>query len=424
MASSGNLNTKVLDALTRLAETLAQLDERGFKDVGESSSSPAQRLHGHETAMDEITRTSAALTLSQADSNAPQSTAPTTQLSHYRIQPPALVEAYALLTTGSQYIHATSTKYTLVSKIDYETEGGNLAVELRKGAELLGTATLAVFSPEMGCGPSAKRYVKQFSRGVIASVISLVEAFENGSAIGGAENHVGAQKTGAVWSACDAIQQLPKGNRNSMRRECMVWIRDCMESVTEFEDIMKSGEREDAEGEDEDDMIEEEMYTPVEMKIVRAAVNVMKCSKNVLGLVMKACDCVGECIENLTTSDSTEIPNSNDATVSRDNKTEMLQWIYALHEVARSIGEGVTDFGILLYPPLDLSDSPTESSLSQQLNNQLQALEKCVTCIHDSSFPLSGMSMQSCMSDEVVEMTERLLNGIKTRVAEVKSAMS
>eukprot|EP00804_Cyclotella_cryptica_P014394 CCRYP_015559-RA/>CCRYP_015559-RA protein AED:0.36 eAED:0.43 QI:0/0/0/1/0/0/2/0/79 len=68
--------------------------------------------------------------------------------------------------------------------------------------------------------------------------------------------------------------------------------------------------------------------------------------------------------------------------------------------------------------------SPTESTFSQQLNNQLQALEKYVTCIHDASLPLSGMSMQSCMSEEVREMTNRLLNGIKTRVAEVKSAMS
>ncbi|KAL7481990.1 hypothetical protein ACHAW6_007665 [Cyclotella cf. meneghiniana] len=424
MSSSVNLNTKVLDSLTRLAESLARLDERGLKYAVEPSSSPAQHFHNHETVMDEITRTSAALTLSQADSNVPQSTVTAKQLSHYRAQPPALVEAYALLTTGSQYIHATSTKYTLVSKIDYETEGGNLAVELRKGAELIGAATVAVFSPEMGCGPSAKRYIKQFSRGVIASVISLIEAFENGSAVGGKDNHVGAQKTGAVWSACDAIQQMPKGNRNSMRRECMVWIRDCMESVTEFEDIMNLGEREDAVGEDEDDMVEEELYTPVEMKIVRAAVNVMKCSKNVLGLVMKACDCVGERIENLTESDSTEISDSHAATDPRNHNAEMLQWISTLHELARCIGEGVTDFGILLYPPLDLSDTPSESTLCQQLNNQLKALEKCVNCIHDASLPLSGVSMQSSMSGEVLEMTERLVNGIRTRAAEVQGAMT
>jgi hypothetical protein len=196
-----------------------------------------------------------------------------------------------------------------------------------------------------------------------------------------------------------------------------------MESVTEFEDIMNLGEREDAGEEDEDDMVEEELYTPVEMKIVRAAVNVMKCSKNVLGLVMKACDCVGECIEILTESDSTEISNSHAATVTLDHKTELLQWISTLHELARSIGEGVTDFGILLYPPLDLNDAPSESTLCQQLNNQLQALEKCVNCIHDASLPLSGVSMQSSMSEEVVEMTERLVNGIRTRVTEVQSAM-
>jgi hypothetical protein len=197
-----------------------------------------------------------------------------------------------------------------------------------------------------------------------------------------------------------------------------------MESVTEFEDIMNLGEREDdAEGGGEQE--EEDMYTSVEIKIVRAAVNVMKCSKNVLGLVMKACDCVGERIENIvTTSDLTDVPKSKDATITLHHEAEMLEWISALHELARSIGEGVTDFGVLLYPPLEWNDSPRESDLHRQLNNQLQVLEKCVNCIRDASLPRSGVSMQSCMSDEVVENTERLMNGIRTRVAEVESAMS
>jgi methyl-accepting chemotaxis protein len=299
---------------------------------------------------------------------------------------------------------------TLVSKIDYEKEGGNLAVELRKGAELIATATLAIFSAETGCGPSVKRYTKQYARGVVASLIALITSFHDGSAlVGGKENQLGPQKTGAVWSACDAIQQLPKGNRNAMRRECMVWIRDCMESIAEFEEVMALGEREDGD--------EEEMYTAEEMKIVKASVNVMKCTKNVLGLVLKACDCVGDYLENSKIDEP-----AIDATTTQDQKSEILQWIHQLHELARAIGEGVTDLGILLYPPLDLGNNASKSSLANQVNDQLQSLEGCVTSINEASTPISNMSMKSCMSDEVVEAVEKLINGVNTRSHEVQSA--
>ena len=292
-------------------------------------------------------------------------------------------------------------------------------MELRKGAELIGAATLAVFSDEAGCGSSAKRYVKQFSRGVLASIISLIQSFEDGSAIV-KDGNVGAIKTGAVWSACDAIQQLPKGNRNAMRRECMVWIRDCIESIEEFEEMMNRGEREDG---DEDEMEEEEMYSEIEMKIVKAAVNMMKCSKNVLGLVMRACDCVGELIENPQKidlqQDASSTTHSQEMIIS-----EMLTWISHLHELARSIGVGVTDYGVLLYPPLELNNNPSESTLGQQLKSQLEMLDRCMKCINEATLPISGFSLKSCMSEEVVEMMQKLRKGVEARNAEVESTLS
>ena len=399
---SANLNTEVLSALTRLADTLARLKERG--------SLSTQIDQSNNSTIEQITQCASELSLDE-QRNSQQSI----QIKHYRTQPPSLVEAYTLLQTGAQYIHATSTKYTLVSKIDYQTEGGNLATELRKGAELLATATLSIFSPETGCGPSTKKYVKQFTRGVIASLISLITAFEDGSAlIGGKDNQIGPQKTGAVWSACDAFQQLPKGNRNSMRRETMTWIRDCIESISEFEEMMALGEREDCEGEEE--MMDEEMYTADEKKVVKASVNVMKCSKNVLGLILKACDCIGDVAEK--TSDMQKQDNE----ISRNQRLEMLQWISELHEQARSLGVGVTDFGILLYPPLDQT-SASKSNLNQQLNDQLQSLEQCVNSICEPRMPISNVSMKSFMSEEVVEAVEKLKNGVEARTTEVRNSI-
>ncbi|KAL7510606.1 hypothetical protein ACHAXN_007496 [Cyclotella atomus] len=397
--ASANLNIEVLAVLTQLADTLSRLNEH--------ASTPQTNDLGSESAIQEITQDTANLALS----NEAQTPHPTpVHLTHYRTQPPSLVEAYTHISTGAQYIHATSTKYTLVSKIDYEKEGGNLAVELRKGAELIAAATLTVFSPETGCGPSVKRYVKQFARGVIASVISLITSFEDGTALaGGQSNQIGPQKTGAVWSACDAYVQLPKGNRNAMRRECMTWVRDCMDSTSEFEEVMNLGERED--GNDEELTYEEEMYTAREMKIVKAAVNVMKCTKNVLGLVLKACDCVGDVIE--MTNDT-----QHDESISHEKRLEMLAWINQLHERARSLGEGVTDFGILLYPPLELNNKASESMLAQQLNLQLLSLERCVNCIGGDA------DVKMFMSEEVKETVEKLRSGVKARAAEVHSSMS
>ena len=100
---STNLNTEVLADLTRLEDTLARLNVHG---------SPPSSLTQHETdgsanSIDSITNGAANLNLSQTEAQSPQ---PISQLLHYRSQPPSLVEAYTILSTGSQYIHATSTK--------------------------------------------------------------------------------------------------------------------------------------------------------------------------------------------------------------------------------------------------------------------------------------------------------------------------
>eukprot|EP00985_Skeletonema_marinoi_P009630 scaffold4485_cov153-Skeletonema_marinoi.AAC.5 len=414
------MNAEVLESLTRLADTLTKLNEREYH---------TGTIDGDDTTKD-ITEATAAMSLSSQQStpssNEQQREEEEQQtIGYWRSLPTEVTAAYQLLADGAEYIHATSTKYALVGKIDSH-EGGNLALELRKGAQLIGTGTLLLFSPECGSSRSLRHYVKQSSRAVISSLLSLVRAYEDGSAQGNPNdgNNVGAQKTGAVWSACDGLRlKLPKGNRAAMRRELMIWVRDCNESIEEFDEMLALGPRDD-----DDDEEEEEQFSESEMKVARAAVNIMKCSKNTLGLVLKVCECVGESLDESTAGD--------------ENNKELLQLITNMHEVARRIGEGVTNFGVMLYPPLEASTNEEEfeqwqstkasktsrldgemdipslgsTSLGLQLEHQLHALAECVICIKKSELTtVTGEAIQTCYSEEVNDAVKKLMEAIPVR---------
>mmetsp|Transcript_34396 Transcript_34396/g.65488 ORF Transcript_34396/g.65488 Transcript_34396/m.65488 type:complete len:226 (-) Transcript_34396:298-975(-) len=216
--------------------------------------------------------------------------------------------------------------------------------------------------------------------------------------------------------------------------------------------------------------MEEEQYSAKEMKVAKASLNVMKCSKNLLGLVLKTCECVGECadkmlqeveeeelageastapLEDLEDGAQTETKQQKD-----QKRREMLQWISNLHEMGRTVGEGVTNFGILLYPPLDTSKNQEQlekwlakkpittmtatdtdescsfilslggTTLGLQLEHQLHALSECVENVHEACLLVSGESIQSCMSKEVVDSTARLRKAVKVRCREVEEAMA
>ena len=275
------------------------------------------------------------------------------------------------------------------------------------------------------------------------STVALVKSFDDGLAFGAPHdgNNIGAQRTGAVWAACDNLRKvLPRGNRAAMRRELMVWVRDCSESIEEFGGILELGPRDDTSGgEEEDCMIDEDQFTESEMDVARAAVNLMKCSKNVLALVLKACECAGEDVESFgaTSKDGVEAAaegNSSESDLQR--KEETLQCISNLHELGRTVGEGVTNFGVLLYPPLDNSSSIEESigdatkslanvnvetdgvavstsPLSLQLERQLRAISECLGAIEE---------LRSPITEEVRLAMERLEGALEVRREEIRKA--
>jgi len=442
-----NLNAQALQSLTRLADTLAKLDETSVHDADTANS---------EECIEEKV---AALNISTSSSTLTK--LPTIPISYWRTLPQSVESAYQLLNDGANYIHATSTKYTLVGKVDTQ-EGSNLAVELRKGAELIGTGTLLLYSKQYGSSRSLKHYIKQYSRSVIASVLSLIKSFEDGLSQGQANdgNNIGAQKTGAVWAACDKLTNtLPKGNRAAMRRELMVWIKDCNESIEEFEEVLELGPRDDNSNneEEEEEMMDEEQYTEKEMSVARASVNLMKCSKNLLTLVLKTCECVGEYVDKIPASDDTAASEDNDTTqqqqVNDKKRQEILQWISNLHEMARTVGEGVTNVGILLYPPLDKATASEEeiqqwqekkpkatsldvdevsstipslgkTTMGIQLEHQLYALAECVIMVHDAQLPTSGKSIGDCISSDVRLGSERMRIALNKRCKEVEEAIN
>lgn len=455
-ATGERLNNEVLTSLNRLGDKLSQLDDEqtspscplGDCDVELAVAVAALDLAGGEGDDTTSAATDSEESLPQISSDDEGTlTSPGPALSHWRTLPLQVQSAYQLLSDGADYIHATSTKYTLVAKVDAK-EGGNLALELRKGAELVGAGTLLLFSPDCGSSRSLKRYTKQFARAVISSTVALVKSFVDGLAFGAPHdgNNIGAQRTGAVWAACDNLRKvLPRGNRAAMRRELMVWVRDCSESIEEFGGILELGPRDDTcGGEEEGCMTDEDQFTESEMDVARAAVNLMKCSKNVLALVLKACESAGDVVESFVekSKDGVEAeavaPEGSSSESGFQRKGETLQCISNLHELGRTVGEGVTNFGVMLYPPLENSSSNEElireaskmtssadvndetdgamvntSPLSLQLERQLRAISECIGAIEE---------LRPSITEEVRLAMERLRGALEVRRKEIQEA--
>ena len=138
--------------------------------------------------------------------------------------------------------------------------------------------------------------------------------------------------------------------------------------------------------------------------------------------------------------------------VNDKKRQEMLQWISNLHEMARTVGEGVTNVGILLYPPLDNATASEEeiqqwqekkpkatsldvdevtsipsldkTAMGIQLEHQLYALAECVFMVHDGQLPTSGESIDDCISSDVRLGSERMRIALNKRCKEVEEALS
>jgi hypothetical protein len=353
-----------------------------------------------------------------------------------------------------------------------------LASELLKGSEMVGAATYILYS-DNDCGSSnaLRKYIKQYSSSVILSVVALVQYFvERESQTTTTTTHddndnhnAAAQKAGAVWDACDKINTvLPRGNRNAIRRDVLNYVKDCNVTIVEFEDLLlqsvnsnkdnddnctttdnnsnENGNDNGNDGMDNNDD-DEIMYTTPEMKIVHASINIIKCSKNVINLILATCEYLGaNCVDALLPNTATDDEKYN--AISQRNRA--LCWITNLHVLANIIGEGVTELGVLLYPPLDFDSSTMnnddndddddrknttndnnkvgggndgdldvttsrlgQTTLGSMLEYQLQSIINVVTCIENIEF----------LSHEVVQEAQRLKGAVQIRLRECEEAM-
>ena len=315
-------------------------------------------------------------------------------LSHYREIPTDVQTAYNLLFQGASMIHATSTKYTLVGKTSME-EQQKLAPDLLRGCEIIGASIHVFFQDGSGCSRSVRESSLRACMAILLNVTHLVESFTDGTAM---DKNIGAQKTGAVWESCDTILKklLPQGNRNAMRRELFTWTRECSDTMEEFQELIDLGPCENSPNnklgeaeEEEEDLFggEDQQYSDADLPIARACLGIVKCSRGCMKVTLEACEALG---------------------MTRDEK--YFDSIAHLHELARAVGEGMTDLGSLLYPPL----TPAIEDLRKEMERQIESIKALQDCI---------ISLES-MPPQVTELANVLRGAADTRKREVIAAIA
>lgn len=341
-------------------------------------------------------------------------------LSHYRHPPEAVAASYDLFQQGAALVYGTSTKYTLLGKVD-EHEQAKLTQDFLKGCQLIGTACLVLHQDSTGCSRSLRHYCKQAARAIVTTVQQLVQSFVDGTAL--VEN-VGAQKTGAVWQTCNVVleKKLPVGNRNCMRRDWFTYMADCNETLEEFQALIDAGpelREEDEEGQEnttDDDNIDawedfmgghDQQYSSDELPIATACVFLIKCSRGGINATVQTCEAVGKKLaEN---DDSKETSDS-------DNDKALLSWIAKANHLAHAVGEGMTDLGAVMYPSLELD------TLQSQVERQASDIDALLSFLLDAS--PEGMDGSLDLPPDVVELAAKVKGAVDKRRQEVGDAIT
>lgn len=335
-------------------------------------------------------------------------------LSHYRVLPRNVIRARDLLYSGASTVHDTSTKYALLGTMDdpnqHERQIIQLTPDLRQACQVISTGCTLLH--ESGCSGSFRRHVKAACLAILRSVIQMIEAFLDGTMT--SVPNWGAQKAGVVWESCNVLieRRIPMGNRNAIRRDLLTYGMECQETMDEFQQMVDLGPLLDnderpqqlQQNGEEDDAWEnfmngqDQQYTSWELPIAVACLAIVKCSRGSINLTLQACDAVGAPIH--------EGEHLSDADQAR------LQWIEQLFQRAGQVGEGMTDVGSNMYPPLDLN------ILTQQIEQQ--ALEYLTPLLEHV---LNGTTEKD-LPDDVVELATKLKSAISTRRKEALDAIA
>ena len=351
----------------------------------------------------------------QVDALPYQESAP--QLSHYRgtsaaALPEGVQQSYALLQRGAGLVHATSTKYTLMGKLD-APEQTKMGSDLLQGCQYLATGCLALHDPVTGCSRSVRHHARKAVRAILVTTTLLMECFAlNHATSTQQENQEGAQKTGAVWEACNVIleKKLPIGNRNAMRRDLLTFKIECDETLTEFQEIIDLGPALQDEAEQENMQAEssfqdfldgnEDQYSDRELPVAVACLAIIKCSRGSINATLQALEDV--------------ILSSEGECLSACDKAK-LTWMSRLHGLASAVGNGMTDMGACLYPPLNLE------SIKAEVDRQAAAVELCVNHMVEAK-TADGETVE--LTEEVKQLTTKLQTVTQTRRIEALDAIA
>ena len=348
--------------------------------------------------------------------------ASTFSLSHYRQLPEAISQARELLQAGATLVRGTATKYTLLGKIDLN-EQIKMTQDLMKGCQFVATGCVLIHEPSLGCSRAFRRHVKQASRAIVETVIQLMTAFLDETAL--QEETAAAQKTGIAWQACDVIleKKLPMGNRNAIRRDLFTYMMECQETMEEFQQLVELGPaspRENTEelspinenGKDntEEDTNEaaknednnaawerflsghDQQYTAAEIPVATACLTIVKCSRGSINLTLQTCEAVAAQVQE------------KEPKQSLSDKAR-LEWLERLYQLACKVGDGMTDFGTNLYPPLDLQTLPQDIE-AQSVN--------CISPLLDAV--LDGCTLEDGSKAELPEDVVTLASKLKAAI--------
>lgn len=294
------------------------------------------------------------------------------------------------------------------------------------------TGVLVICKDDTKCAKSCRHYANQAARGVVTTTLELVRVFAQ-HVEHVPPNHA-AQKTGAVWSTCDALVKVPHGNRNAIRRELFTYIMECNETMEEFEGIIQLGPKVNSlETVNQDEILENtnsttvrntqeevmwgefldgdsEQYSETELPIATCCLCLIKCSRGSLNVTLKACEHVGHVVEN----------SNNDDENGNQSPLLLLEWIRNVTSLARLVGNGMTDLGTCLYPPLNLNGdndngNDSDTSLIHELVKQRDAVVALTDFILDAPIDLP---------EEVTEVASNIKGAANTRYEEATNAIA
>jgi hypothetical protein len=327
-------------------------------------------------------------------------------LSHYRSIPESVNSSYELFQQGAALVHATSTKYTLLGKV----EGGILqqtqvAQDLIVGCQHVATAILALSDESTGCCRSVKMHARQHGLAILTSVMNLIQCFVEDVQFHLRHPEEANARTGAVWECCETSKTMPKGNRNAIRRDLFRYVLDCNETMKEFQELLDlsaledEGESDRRKKENSDDCVEKEyewqdeyeddLYDSLELPVATACVFLVKCSRGCLNWTMQVLEILGE-------SQGKQSPS-------------VMDLLDQLAEQAKTVGDGMTDLGAALYPPISPEEViPLIELQSQSILTNLDLVDH--VC--------------DLLTPELVEMRNKLRSAACQRKLEALQAMN